>query len=42
MYLFVHHCDLRIVDNTTLNRVWNENKQVQPIFIFTGNDKPFF
>jgi deoxyribodipyrimidine photo-lyase len=35
MYLFIHHCDLRIVDNTTLNRLWNENKQVQPIFIFT-------
>ena len=35
MYLFIHHCDLRIVDNTTLNRLWTENKQVQPIFIFT-------
>ena len=35
MYLFIHHCDLRIVDNTTLNRLWAENKQVQPIFIFT-------
>lgn len=35
MYLFIHHCDLRIEDNTTLNRLWGDKKQVQPIFIFT-------
>ena len=35
MYLFIHHCDLRIEDNTTLNHLWADNKQVVPIFIFT-------
>jgi len=35
MYLFIHHCDLRIEDNTTLNHLWTDNKQVVPIFIFT-------
>lgn len=35
MYLFVHHCDLRIVDNKTLNYLWNSGKEVQPVFIFT-------
>lgn len=35
MYLFIHHCDLRIEDNTTLNHLWTDKKQVQPIFIFT-------
>ena len=44
MYLFIHHCDLRIVDNTALNHLWSENKQVQPIFIFTPEqiiDNPY-
>ena len=35
MYLFIHHCDLRIEDNTTLNHLWADNKEIQPIFIFT-------
>jgi deoxyribodipyrimidine photo-lyase len=33
MYIFIHHCDLRIVDNTTLNML---EGLVQPIFIFTS------
>ncbi len=44
MYLFIHHCDLRIEDNTTLNRLWKDKKQVQPIFIFTNQqivDNPY-
>lgn len=32
MYIFIHHCDLRTVDNSTLNRL---EGLVQPIFIFT-------
>lgn len=32
MYIFIHHCDLRTVDNSTLNRL---DGLVQPIFIFT-------
>ncbi len=32
MYIFIHHCDLRIVDNSTLNAL---EGLVQPIFIFT-------
>lgn len=32
MYIFIHHCDLRVVDNTTLNLL---DGLVQPIFIFT-------
>jgi deoxyribodipyrimidine photo-lyase len=35
MYLFIHHCDLRIIDNTTLNKLLSEGHDVQPIFIFT-------
>lgn len=32
MYIFIHHCDLRVLDNTTLNLL---DGLVQPIFIFT-------
>ena len=32
MYIFIHHCDLRITDNSTLNLL---KGLVQPIFIFT-------
>ena len=44
MYIFIHHCDLRIEDNTTLNRLWSEHIEVQPIFIFTNQqiiDNPY-
>jgi deoxyribodipyrimidine photo-lyase len=33
MYLFIHHCDLRVVDNSTLNSL--TSYPIQPIFIFT-------
>jgi deoxyribodipyrimidine photo-lyase len=32
MYIFIHHCDLRVTDNSTLNLL---EGLVQPIFIFT-------
>ena len=41
MYIFIHHCDLRITDNTTLNTL---KGLVQPIFIFTPQqivDNPY-
>ena len=35
MYLFVHHSDMRIPDNTTLNYLLKNNIEFQPIFIGT-------
>ena len=35
MYLFIHHCDLRITDNNTLNELISNNEEFIPIFIFT-------
>jgi deoxyribodipyrimidine photo-lyase len=35
MYLFVHHCDLRIYDNNTLNYLIDNKFDFAPIFVFT-------
>ena len=35
MALFIHHCDLRISDNTTINHLISNNISFNPIFIFT-------
>ncbi len=35
MYLFLHHCDLRIPDNTTLYHLISNEIPFTPIFIFT-------
>ena len=35
MFLFIHHCDLRISDNTTINYLIKNNKPFIPIFIGT-------
>jgi len=35
MFLFIHHCDLRIEDNTTINYLIENKLQFQPIFIGT-------
>ena len=34
MNLFIHHRDLRIIDNTTLIEQCKNEKQITPIFIF--------
>lgn len=44
MYLFVHHSDLRIPDNETLNWFIKNKKEFTPIFIFTPEqiiDNPY-
>ena len=35
MYIFVHHSDMRIPDNTTLNYLISNGLEFQPIFIGT-------
>jgi deoxyribodipyrimidine photo-lyase len=44
MYLFVHHCDLRIIDNTTINKLIENKFDFVPIFIGTPDqldDNPY-
>lgn len=35
MYLFIHRCDLRLYDNTTIHHLIENKIAFQPIFIFT-------
>jgi deoxyribodipyrimidine photolyase len=35
MNIFIHRRDLRIYDNTTLNEMGHQLRDVSPIFIFT-------
>ena len=44
MYLFIHHCDLRVADNTTINYLIENGLNFQPIFIGTPDqleDNPY-
>ncbi len=44
MALFIHHCDLRISDNTTINHLITNDIPFNPIFIFTPEqiiDNPY-
>ena len=35
--LFIFRRDLRIYDNTTLNKIYDKKNQIIPIFIFNKN-----
>lgn len=44
MYLFIHHCDLRIIDNTTIHKLLETERDIVPIFIGTPDqlvDNPY-